>query len=80
MHVSLSFPWRRAFRHHCSVHRCEVTGRKSGPAISNSAEHWLEAPVFDEHDQWLASRRQRFGEIASAHHASKAWRRPAYYE
>jgi hypothetical protein len=52
----------------------------SGLAMSNSAEHWLEAPVFDEHDQWLASCWRRFGEIASAHHASKAWRRPAYYE
>jgi hypothetical protein len=52
----------------------------SGLAMSNSAEHWLGAPVFDEHDQWLASRRQRFGETAVAYHAPEAWRRPAYYE
>jgi hypothetical protein len=66
-----------------------------GPAISDPAEHWLqttgvlanakaaecrEAPVFDEHDQWLASRPRRFSEIAPWHHARRAWRRHAYYD
>jgi hypothetical protein len=51
-----------------------------GPAISNSAEHWFEASVFDEHDQWLASRRRRLGEAGSWHHAPKAWQQLAYYD
>jgi hypothetical protein len=31
-----------------------------------------DAPVFDEHDQWLASCHRRFSETASSHHARKA--------
>jgi hypothetical protein len=57
-----------------------LRARDSGPALLNSAEYWLEAPVFDEQDQWLASYWQRFCETASGHHAYKAWRWLAYYD
>jgi hypothetical protein len=81
MHVSLSFPWRRSFRHHCSVHRYEVAGWKPRAGDFNSAPaECREAPIFDEQDQWLASCGQRFGESASVHHAYKAWQCRAYYD
>jgi hypothetical protein len=38
MHVSLSFPWRRAFRHHCSVQRYEVAGWNFRASDFNSAQ------------------------------------------
>jgi hypothetical protein len=49
------------------------------PANSKAAER-RETPVFDEHDQWLASCRRRFSETAPAHYARKAWQCRAYYD
>jgi hypothetical protein len=73
----------------------EISDGEFKPGGTLASEHWFpntsflanskaaecrEVPVFNEHDQWLASCRRRFSETAPAHHARKAWRCRAYYD